>query len=321
MLCLRVINCQHNMSHEAPQMHMKDLSNGVVFHETGELVLSNTFVIVPVKFSFEDLLNSMHKIREGIQITMANIRPFKNNDTLIGSLTHDLDILDSTVTSKIAKIYDFFYGLQSSSTSFRSKRGALDVVGDIASTLFGVATENQLNGLNKILSNINELSVENANRLNILNKVIDLSVNRIDKMRNSQIRVHLALERLVNQTNLFVKMQSNLEHKELIAHSFTKLSLTFLETSEISDQIISGVSVMFSGKLDNRVISNKYLNYLLSEVTKNNHKLLLGNKNKLLNTYKELTSVTASFDIDLKNIHFFLSLPITNPTPSTPDPL
>lgn len=90
------------------------------------------------------------------------------------------------------------------------------MVGSIASTLFGLATESQLEGLNNILTNINELTDENASKLNILNKIVELSTDRIDKMRHAQIKTLNSIEIIVNQTRLLAKLQKNSEHREIV---------------------------------------------------------------------------------------------------------
>lgn len=73
-----------------------------------------------------------------------------------------------------------------------------------------------MEGLNNILTNINELTDENASKLNILNKIVELSTDRIDKMRHAQIKTLNSIEIIVNQTRLLAKLQKNSEHREIV---------------------------------------------------------------------------------------------------------
>lgn len=84
-------------------MDKRDLRSGVAFQETGELVLSNTFCIVPIKFDFEGIVNNLHRIREGLELTLTYVEPLKP-DVLMQALAQDLEILIFDVKAKISKL-------------------------------------------------------------------------------------------------------------------------------------------------------------------------------------------------------------------------
>ena len=293
---------------QAELVDNRDLSNGVVYIEQNDLVLSNNYVIVPITFTFEHLINNVFKIREGIDNTLGFV-PSNNSDPFLNMLVNDLNVLKEEVIGEISKIYDFFYSLRPVNT--RQKRGAINFIGEIASTLFGVATTEQLSALDTALSNFHELSEENANKLNILNKVVQLSTSEIDKLRKSQIATMRAVSGLLNTTKELANFENDLAKRQVVSHSFSKLALSLLELAESSDVLIDGVRTMFSGKIDERIISNKFFGSILNKVTQGGHKLLTSKTNELL-VYKVITTVSSFFDTELKVIKYFLALPITN---------
>ena len=249
---------------QAELVDNRDLSNGVVYIEQNDLVLSNNYVIVPITFTFEHLINNVFKIREGIDNTLGFV-PSNNSDPFLNMLVNDLNVLKEEVIGEISKIYDFFYSLRPVNT--RQKRGAINFIGEIASTLFGVATTEQLSALDTALSNFHELSEENANKLNILNKVVQLSTSEIDKLRKSQIATMRAVSGLLNTTKELANFENDLAKRQVVSHSFSKLALSLLELAESSDVLIDGVRTMFSGKIDERIISNKFFGGILNKVT------------------------------------------------------
>ena len=261
---------------------MFDKSSGVIFQGTGELIMSNSFVIIPINFTFHELIINLGRLRVNIGRSISNIRPYEEGDELLTDMIKDLEIMEAEVDAKVAFIYDFLYGLAPVNNNIlhRTKRGAVNLVGNIANALFGVATEKQLDGLNKVLANISELSDENAKNLNIIDNVLTLTTDHLDKMRHSQEKIWDTVKRVVNQTMVLNKLQKKVEHRELLAHTFSKLSVNLVEFSETANQLIDGIRVMFGGKLDNRIIDNKYFSFLLDEIRRHEHNLLVNDKNK-----------------------------------------
>ena len=293
---------------------MFDKSSGVIFQGTGELIMSNSFVIIPINFTFHELIINLGRLRVNIGRSISNIRPYEEGDELLTDMIKDLEIMEAEVDAKVAFIYDFLYGLAPVNNNIlhRTKRGAVNLVGNIANALFGVATEKQLDGLNKVLANISELSDENAKNLNIIDNVLTLTTDHLDKMRHSQEKIWDTVKRVVNQTMVLNKLQKKVEHRELLAHTFSKLSVNLVEFSETANQLIDGIRVMFGGKLDNRIIDNKYFSFLLDEIRRHEHKLLVNDKNKIISTYRALTTITAMYDTTFNSVHFFLALPVTD---------
>ena len=288
-----------------------DLHSGVVFQNYGDLLLSNSYVIMPIRFDFLGLVIDIGRVLHTIDRTVDNIRVVSDKDEYFFDMMNDLKVFQMELRTKVLYISDFMTGLNTGKTS-RTKRGMLDVVGSMASALFGVATEDQIDSLNDILLNIGTLTDENARNLNILDRFAELTTDHIEKLRHAQAKTIKSISMILNQTNALTKLAKNVEHRQLIGHSFSKLTANVLELGEASDQLIDGLRNMFSGNLDNRIIDNSYFSKVLEEIERWGHHLLASHKNKLLSTYRQLTTVTGVFDEEKDEIQFFLAIPVTN---------
>ena len=162
-------------------------------------------------------------------------------------------------------------------TRTRQKRGAINFIGDIGSVLFGLSTEEQLGEVKDALTKIDKLSNNNLRKLNIFKAVVKIEDERIIRMQRVQIKVSNNVARLQNNLrNATIKINI-LEQKIQLEHILNNLGLNFLELQLNVNEITSGLRSMIRGKVDENIVSSKFLLNVLKDIKEAGHNLILPN--------------------------------------------
>ena len=89
----------------------------------------------------------------------------------------------------------------------------------------------------------------------------------------------------------------------------SNLCLNFLELELNVNDIIGGIRRMIQGKIDDHIVSSKFLLNVLKDIKEAGHTLILPNNNYYLKYYEKLINVGTTYDSQVDSITFYLSIP------------
>ena len=198
------------------------------------------------------------------------------------------------------------YDLNDSNTK-RKTRGAINFIGSLANTLFGTATQGQVDLIHKRLQSLDTFTEEERKILNVHSKVINVTLKELTN-------VHQALEKLETATRvtktLLQKMEKNIEQNEKSILSLEillhiQLALTSIAADDINFKI--GIQSMMETHISPNIVTNAFLLQLLDEISAR-HELLFPPKVEFLGlhrTYIRVIHKTAS-----RQLSFYLLIPL-----------
>ena len=259
-LCLGIIQAW-----DIPQS--SPAQQGLSFTPTNHLIVIGQAYVVPIVLRLDDIYQRIRTASQYLQ--------------RINKLNNDM-ILTSSVSQNIVSFQGKFQGLHDNmqdfllhivknnddkSTSKRKPRGLINLVGSLANTLFGTATQAQVDFIHKRLSSLDTFTEEERKILNVHSEVINVTLRELTN-------VHHALEKLEKATHitktLLRRMESHIEHDEKSIMSLEILlhiqfALTSIATDHINFKI--GLQELMETKLSPNIITNAFLLKLLDEVS------------------------------------------------------
>ena len=220
---------------------------GLYFNPVARMTYSGMAYIVPYKVMTSDLTQPLYEITEKLDNLVWESGSIKSNDSLIAALrTHMTRLNDSvTHTAHDLQLFLDFYITPSN----RKARGAIDIVGTLANSLFGTATQSQVDVINSNLHKLSELSEVQRKTLNVHSAILNATVR-------NQVTITSALNNVINATRIAQKLLNQYSTKTLQLEKDLKVAeiLSLLQgaygyvANELAF-IISGFKTMMGGHI------------------------------------------------------------------------
>ena len=175
------------------------LVNGLVFTNKGRLTVTSKQVLVTAQLSSLEILDPPELLRkEAYDLKTIMEREFSQVPhfrLLLDNLRHATSVLIDTQRN----LRDFIIQYEEIPRS-RTKRGAVNFIGDVAHVLFGLATDSQVQVIANNLENIHKMTEEQRRLLNLHTKLLNETVRDMSLIRKAQTR----MEKAVNLTKTII---------------------------------------------------------------------------------------------------------------------
>ena len=291
-----------NGDNATTDMHFK---HGTLFLELGKLHAANSRVIVPVSFGYSNLLESYSNYLFEVDEVIKVIN--RGNTTSLSTYINELESLKEDLRGGLNTLNEFFHSFRL--TGKRKRRGAFNIIGTISNSLFGLVTEDQLNKVKGALGNLENISDKNLKDLNIVKSVISLNVNRMTKLRKAQEKTFLGLAKLSQQMKITVDQINKLSQATKIEQTLSDLKVNFLKLFMETDRLVGGVKNIFSGIVDEHLISTKFILHMLHEIKAQGHFPILPDDYLNARIYRKIIKVTAFYDSVVHRVQILFSVP------------
>lgn len=130
-----------------------------------KIVLTGNSYVVPFLLNTDEVLEPLKDAHELVAQMSWNVHSMINQSVLLRSLKHNFQYFYLTFSKIFKTTVDYFTYLTSGTPttgtpfeSHRGRRGALDIVGSLANTLFGVATEGQVDRIHSSINYLEDLT-------------------------------------------------------------------------------------------------------------------------------------------------------------------
>ncbi|XP_045119165.1 uncharacterized protein LOC123509094 [Portunus trituberculatus] len=191
--------------------------------------------------------------------------------------------------------------------NLEGKKGAINFIGSFANTLFGTATQDQVDFIHKRLQSLDSFTEEERKLLNVHSHVINVTLNELTN-------VHQALEKLETATRvtktLMTKMEKHIENNEksilsleILLH--VQLALTSIAADHINFKI--GLQSMMETHISPNIVTNAFLLQLLDEISVK-HELLFPPKPEYLGLHR--AAIRVIHKTALHDLSFYLLVPL-----------
>ena len=284
---------------------------GMSFSQDHQLLVTGQAYVVPFLLKLEDIYEPIKKANNITQNIIYNLDEIEGDDFLL---------FTSLISQHILAFQERFKNLHASMQDFlmhivandipqprRKKRGAINFIGSFANTLFGTATQDQVDIIHKRLQSLDSFTEEERKLLNVHSHVINVTLNELTN-------VHQALEKLETATRvtktLMTKMEKHIENNEksilsleILLH--VQLALTSIAADHINFKI--GLQSMMETHISPNIVTNAFLLQLLDEISVK-HELLFPPKPEYLGLHR--AAIRVIHKTALHDLSFYLLVPL-----------
>ena len=259
--------------------------------------------------------------------------PIERARNLTANMIYNVDHMEDNFITNLIKehIYDFdkkFHQLHyqlndylvhilgvnlNDPTHSRKPRGAVNFIGSLANTLFGTATQGQIDFIHDRLHSLDSLTEEERRLLNVHSSIINVTLNDLTN-------VHHALDKLEKASRLtekFLKDMSQDLHfveETLIALEtllHLQLALSVISADHVNFRV--GLQTMLETYISPNIISNAMLLTILDNLSVKTPGLLFPAKPEFLGLHRNSIKVVTKMNDELTTLQglcFYLLIPL-----------
>ena len=208
-------------------------------------------------------------------------------------------------------LIDFFTYVGSVETNemTRIKRGAIDFMGDIANTLFGTATQRQVDSLHARLTATETLTEQERIQINVHTHLLNVTVRRMNLLESGMEKVIAATEKARNLINEFLDRQIKLGEHSMMQDFVLSLQITIEDIARDNSNLIVGLKELINGQVTNFVLPTEMLLTILKETDKEADLIYPATVENLYKYYK-LANVHFRSTNSNSLIYFYIGLPL-----------
>ena len=190
--------------------------------------------------------------------------------------------------------------------SARTKRSPFDFVGNLASSLFGTATQDQIEEIHSNIDNLSALSKKQLDQLNVHTTIINETVRNVNMMQ-------VDLKQLTNTVSLLLNATIYNENDAWITMIATCQDLIWaLNTIHANFlTMVLGVNEFMNGYPSSHLISDYVFTDLLNIAGKKGNGLIFPAQPNNLILYRSISSISPKYRKD-GSIIFYLSIPLSD---------
>ena len=312
-----------------------DESYPVTFTPVGNLILSGSHYIVPLRLNVSSLMDRVSPLESALKELFEH---FESLDALMGgsnssrkshsaSLEHFPDSLRSHTNLLLIDLHQRVKGLKDRLRSLgdfglpvadslhqRVGRSAFDFVGSGLHYLFGVVDSATFDDAMNIVNEIKELSEQERNQLNLHGRVLNITAIHIKQLEENQKKVESAINNL--DGNIRTLSQSLLRGEESLfslSNIVNMVSAVSYASSAISDltydinRFARGLEGMLKGSLSADIYPADQLSTIVQELNDNNIRTLWPASATYLPYYYQFVQV---IPLNKEEFLFLLLLPL-----------
>ena len=259
--------------------------------------------------------------------------PISRARTIIAQIIYNVDHIENNLIMKLIKqhVFEFdrkFHLLQyqmndylthilgynlNDPTHSRKPRGAANFIGSIANTLFGTATQGQIDYIHDRLESIESLTEQERKLLNVHSSIINVTLKDLTNVHHALDKLEKAsklTEQFLNKMSLDIHfVEENMIALETLLH--LQLALSTISADHVNFRI--GLQTMLETYISPNIITNAMLLSILDELSANVPGLLFPPKPDFLglhrNSIRVINKMNKKLSV-LKGLCFYLLIPL-----------
>ena len=166
---------------------------GLVFSPEGRLIVTGNHYVVPVVILKEQLFQPLRHARDMSDAILWNVGHMDNGSALVASLQNTVRSFQTEFEIRSEDLSNYVdYLLSDHPWSHRSRRGAIDIFGDLSNQLFGTATQKQVDDIHAQLHRLEMMSDKQRAMLNVHSKVLNSTIRNMSHMQAALVKIQKA---------------------------------------------------------------------------------------------------------------------------------
>ena len=287
---------------------------GIHYQHHADLILHGDTYIVPVILDVRRIFAPLNKTKHLTDLILQNLKVVKQKYLYTDILKEDIQELSEKSNSLQFLMDDYlkqFLKNDINNKPKRNRRGAINFIGSIAHSLFGVATDDQINTLNDKLHNLDSLTEKERRLLNIHSQILNVTLHDLLKVQQSVNKLQIFT---IVTKDIIRKLEDKLletEHHLMLLQTLMHVHLALNTISVNHVNLKIGIQELMEGTVSSHIITNEKLMSLLHDVSINTNELLFPLRPEFLRLHR--TAIKVVYERDTINqLTFYFLIPLKN---------
>ena len=292
-----------------------------------QMKLTGNVYVVPFVLHLQDLYAPIVKAQEltsKILATVHHIEPVKiltdvrqidqaKKNVIVELVTTHLNDINKKFQELHYSLNDFLMHILgynwNQSAPVRHPRGAINFIGSLSNTLFGTATQSQVDKIHEHLHTLDDVSENERKLLNVHSHVLNITLLDLTS-------VHDAIDKLQKASDLTEKIFSRIigdinqnENKIILLESLLHVQLVLSSLSTEHMNLKIGIQEMIESTVSPYIVTNTLLLGLLRDISEKTSSLLFPPSPEFLGLHT--TAIRVIFKrTALQGLNFYLLIPL-----------
>ena len=282
------------------------------------LMITGNQYIVPFMIPLDDIYAPIVRAKTLISQIIHHVDYLKENEFMVKLMKPHIYEIQKKITDLHYSLNDFLthilgYDLNKTKRT-RKIRGAFNILGSLANTLFGTATQDQIDYIHDRLHSVETLTEQEREMLNIHSQAINVTMIDLKNVH----KVIVKLEKVSNATakminSMYIDIRES-EQAQIVLESVTHVQLVLSTIAADHVKLRIGLEEMLQSYLSPNVITNDLLLSLLEEISGKMTGLLFPPTAEFLGLHRAAIRVFYK-KTALPGLNFYLLIPLRgNPT-------
>ena len=278
------------------------------FAQEYALRISGRAFIVPISIAVEEITSMIEESKLILDQLKGLEHLFVHQNSSYQSINH-LVTWAQRLENEYNHLHDLTYNFIHSKLrhSSRSRRSPFDFVGSLSNSLFGVATQHQIDEIHDRIDQIGSLSQNELDQLNLHTQIINETVRNVQMMQ-------MDITKLRSTVQFIIDASMHSQHVTWISMITVCQDLIWaLNTihSNFLTMVLGINEFMEKGYPSSHLISDRAFSSLLEIAGKRGNGLILPAQPNNLILYRSISSIITKYRQD-GSIIFYLSLPLSD---------
>lgn len=285
---------------------------GLSFTPKFRLLLSGQSYIVPLVLKSNDIQKPLIEALNMTADLSYNIAHMSMNYPLIRSMKATLQSFDMEFHRAFKNLNSFLrYVINTDPEKFsRSKRGLINILGSLSNSLFGTATQSQIDAIHNQLIKDRQINEEQRRILNLHNQVLNITTRNMQTMHSALQRLSSAVNTSFSVLREFSSKTLQLEGEQRLLKALFDIELAL---GLINDDILElkiGLQSLLQTFITPSIISDSKLLEILRTAAVHPSGLLFPAVTEYLSLYRDLIRVTSRPTYVTNTRNFYLTIPL-----------
>ena len=292
---------------------------GVLFKlaDPGKLFIEGRHIIIPFRIELDRLFqpfqvgrDNLHHIHRAISYDIPEVRDIDKDLPMLKRFQRHIQQLGVHLNHTEATLRSFLQKKQQRHVGFgkHSKRGLLNVVGKVSSYLFGTATQEQIDTINKHVTRLETLTETERRTLNLHSRILKEDHALLHKLGKG---LQTLSQSVIHSMIKFGRMENSMYWDIQIIDALLELAIGVDAVARDTGDLKDGLESMFQGTLDERLVEDDTLLNLLTDHSIPQHELLVPAKSEYLEFHRDSARVDFTFR-SVRELIFYILLPLKN---------
>ena len=267
------------------------LRAGLVFTPAFKMMITGRSYIVPIVVEMDTVIAPLINALNLTADVSWSMEHMNKSYPIVNLLSKTLDNFQEEFDKMFKETVEYLSSISGRSPHGRPRRGAINLLGQLANLLFGVATQKEVDNIHNQLNDLNHLSEEERKTLNVHTEILNITVRDLRHIHSAIDKLEAAANNTANIIRHFSIKTSMIEEELRMLETIALLQLALSDLNHDLTSMKLGFQEMLDTYASTFVIPDAVFLNILKEASLKLPGLLFPAEPEFLSVYRDISTV------------------------------